>query len=192
MGNSEKSQNGLPKFESEQGFQDYLEGEFERAGFTAIQEVSPHHSQYRADLLLLHDEFGPIGLELKFLTGGSDAGKAHQQIVRQYAGKKYVGRRVERWAVAPYIHKLHGAEKRHERDRAFQVGKLEALEHFFHRYGIGTLNVHMRPYARLKWGSQKEFMLPAFPMKREIPERNREGYDLERIDDRIDTRLYQR
>jgi hypothetical protein len=192
MDGSEKSQNGLPIFESEQQFQNYLEEKFESAGFTAIQEVSPHHSQYRADMILLHDEFGPIGLELKLLSGGSDAGKAHQQIVRQYAGKKYIGHRVEKWAFAPYMPKLQDAENRKERDRAFQVGKLEVLEHFFHRYGIGTLNVHSRPYARLKWGSKKEFMLPAFPMKREIPERNRKGYNLELIDERIDSRLYQR
>ncbi|MCQ4334816.1 hypothetical protein KM295_15280, partial [Natronomonas sp. F2-12] len=74
---------GLPVFDTEQEFQDFLERKFEENEYTAIQEVSPHRSNYRADLLLMHDEFGRIGLELKRLTGGSDAGKAHQQIVRQ-------------------------------------------------------------------------------------------------------------
>lgn len=84
---TEVAPNGLPVFNSEQAFQEYLEEQFEGNGFTAIKEVSPAHSNYRADLLLIHDEFGKIGLELKKLSGGTDAGRAHQQIVRQYAGK---------------------------------------------------------------------------------------------------------
>jgi len=183
--------NGLPVFDTEQAFQDYLEQKFEENGFTAIQEVSPHRSNYRADLLLMHEEFGKIGLELKRLTGGSDAGRAHQQIVRQYSGKKYLGERVHLWAFAPYIPKLQSAEMRGARKAAsFQRGKLEVLEHFFQRYGIGVLNVHETAYSRLKWGSRQEYMLPAFPMKRDIPQGQRTKYDLESIKKRVSERLY--
>jgi len=187
----EVDRRGLPVFDTEQTFQDFLERKFEENGFTAIQEVSPHRSNYRADLLLMHDEFGRIGLELKRLSGGSDAGRAHQQIVRRYSGKKYIGERVDLWAFAPYIPKLQSAQMREARKAAsFQKGKLEVLEHFFQRYGIGVLNVHERPYARLKWGSSREYMLPGFPMKRDFPASQKTDYNLANIRERVSERLY--
>lgn len=182
--------NGLPVFHKESEFQDWLEEKFESAGWTAIQEVSPHRSNYRVDLLLIHDEFGRIGMELKRLTGGTDAGTAHQQIVRQYSGRKYIGERVDKWAFAPYMPKLQFEQEK--RDSSFQYGKMEVLEHFFQSYGIGVLNVHESAYARLKWGPTKEYMLPAFSMKRQVPERNVNGYDLDKIEKRVDERLYQK
>jgi len=182
---------GLPVFDTEQAFQDYLERKFEENGYTAIQEVSPHRSNYRADLLLMHDEFGRIGLELKRLTGGSDAGRAHQQIVRQYSGKKYIGERVNLWAFAPYIPKLQAARMDDNQHQiGFQGGKLEVLEHFFQRYGIGVLNVHETTYARLKWGSSREYMLPAFPMKRDFPDGQKNKYNIDSIRERVSKRLY--
>lgn len=187
---AEVDRHGLPVFDTEQEFQDFLERKFEENGFTAIQEVSPHRSNYRADLLLMHDEFGRIGLELKRLTGGSDAGRAHQQIVRQYSGKRYIGERVNLWAFAPYMPKLQYSIMTEGRSTKFQGGKLEVLEHFFQRYGIGVLNVHEATYARLKWGSSREYMLPAFPMKRDFPERQKTEYNLESIRERVSERLY--
>jgi len=181
--------NGLPVFETEQEFQDYLEEKFEAHGTTAIQEVSPDGSAYRVDLLLIHDELGKVGVELKRLTGGSDAARAHQQIVHQYSGKEYLGDRVDLWAFAPYMPKLQRDRLADARDDGFQRGKLEALEHFFHRYGIGVLNVHESPYARLKWGSTAKWMVPAFDMARDVPERNRTEYDVEAIRARVDERL---
>jgi hypothetical protein len=179
--------NGLPVFDSEQEFQDYLEQKFEAAGFTALQEVSPHNSRYRADLLLIHDDLGKIGLELKRLTGGADAGRAHQQIVRQYSGRQYLGDEVRLWAFAPYIPKLQHDEMVDNRNASFQQGKLEVLEHFFQQYGIGVLNVHDRAYARLKWGSNRPYMVSAFGMARDPGSMN---YDAKAIRDRVDERLY--
>jgi len=176
---------GLPYFDTEQEFQDFLEEKFEAHGFDAIQEVSPHNSKYKADLLLLHDQYGAIGLELKRLTGGSDAGKAHQQIVRQYAGQKYINRRVRLWAFAPYMPKLQ-AEMDEGTSHGFQRGKLEALEHFFQRYGIGVLNVH-HPYTRIKWGISREYMIPGFEL--EVKPSGRET-NLEKIRKRVSERLY--
>lgn len=196
-GFSAQTSNGLPVFDTEQEFQDYLEKKFEANGFTAIQEVSPARSNYRADLLLIHDEYGKIGLELKRVTGGSDAGRAHQQVVRQYAGERYIGDRVFLWAFAPYMPKLQSAKEADDgesyyavRTAGFQEGKLEVLEHFFQRYGIGVLNIHESGYARLKWGTTTEYMLPAFPMKTDIPERNQNGYELDSIRERVSERLY--
>lgn len=186
--NIERSDNGLPYFDTEQELQDWLEEKFENNGFTAIQEVSPHNSQYRVDLLLLHDEFGPIGLELKRLTGGSNAARAHQQITRQYSGKKYIGKTVKKWAFVPYMPKLQHEQDNRSREN-FQRGKLEVLEHFFQKYGIGVLNLHSRPYARIKFGNTTEHMLPAFGMARDIHPGSTD-YDLNSIEERISERLY--
>lgn len=126
---TETDDNGLPYFDSEQEFQDYLEKKFEEQGHTAIQEVSANNSDYRIDLLLLHEDYGQIGLELKHLTGGSAAARAHQQIIEQYATQRYSKWRVGKWVFAPYMPK-----RQHEIDNTsgdFQRGKLEVLEHFF-------------------------------------------------------------
>lgn len=183
--NTETDTVGLPYLDTEQEFQDFLEAKFETHGFDAIQEVTPRNSKYRADLLLLHDEYGPIGLELKRLTGGSDAGKAHQQIVRQYAGRKYINRRVKLWAFAPYMPKLQ-VEMDEGTHHGFQRGKLEVLEHFFQRYGIGVLDVHSH-YAQLKWGATNEYMLPAFGLNTEV---TGVDTDMEKIRKRVSERLY--
>lgn len=183
----ETGYNGLPVFDTEQEFQDYLEQKFEAAGVTAIQEVSPHNSRYRADLLLIHDDLGKIGLELKRVTGGADAGRAHQQIVRQYAGRQYLGDEVRLWAFAPYVAKLQRDKLDDNRSPLFQEGKLEVLEHFFQQYGIGVLNVHETAYARLKWGASRPYMVPAFGMARDA---GGIDYDVEAIRDRVDDRLY--
>lgn len=184
---TELDDNGLPYFDTEQEFQDYLESKFESVGFDVIQEVSPHNSRYRVDLLLLHDEYGPIGMELKRLTGGTDAGRAHQQIVRQYSGRHYIGNKVKKWVFAPYMPKLQYDSDTDSRNDYFQKGKLEVLEHFFQAYGIGVLNVHSRGYARIKWGANNRHMLPGFPMAREVYEPD---YDIDSIEDRIAERLY--
>jgi hypothetical protein len=186
----EVDDNGLPVFDTEQEFQDYLERKFEENGFTAIQEVSPHRSNYRVDLLLIHDEYGRIGVELKRLTGGSDAGKAHKQIVQQYSGKKYIGEPVHLWAFAPYMPKLQHEIMSETYDSRFQAGKIEVLQHFFQSYGIGFLNVHSSPYAQLRWGQTKEHSIPAFQMKDHLGEKERYEFDLESIRQRVSERLY--
>lgn len=181
---------GIPEFDDEQAFQDYLEERFEASGYTAIQEVSPHGSRYRADMLLMHDRYGRIGLELKYLTGGTDAATAHKQIVDQYAGRKYLGERVEKWAFAPYMPKLR-EEQLDGESHGYQSGKLEVLEHFFQRYGIGLLNVHESPYARIKWGARQDFMIPAFVIGNET---RHSGFStsarLAQIESRIEERLF--
>jgi len=183
----ETSHNGLPYFDTEQEFQDYLESKFESVGFDVIQEVSPHNSQYRVDLLLLHDEYGPIGMELKRLTGGSDAGKAHQQIVRQYSGRRYIGKKVKNG----YSHRI---SRNCNTIQILRIGqtifkrKIRSLRTLFQAYGIGVLNVHSRPYSRIKWGHDNKHMLPGFSMARK---RFEPDYNLDSIESRIAERLYE-
>jgi hypothetical protein len=91
---------------SEDELQEWLEKRFEDAGWTAIREVSPHRSNYRADLIVEHDNFGWFGIETKFIgksQGPIDMAKAHHQITQKYRGKKYINNKIDLWAVCPYI-----------------------------------------------------------------------------------------
>lgn len=180
------SNDPLPDFDSEQEFQDYLERVLEESGFTAIQEVKPHRSDYRVDLLLIHDDYGKIGLELKYLTGGTDAAQAHEQIVRQYSGKKYLGDRVVKWVFAPYMPKLQ-SEQEHTA-HGFQKGKHQVLKHMFQSYGIGFLDVHDSPYCFFEWGRKRKYKMPAFTSNHySISEP--QNFDLGAIEERARERL---
>jgi hypothetical protein len=176
----------LPVFESEQEFQDYLEKQLEEQGYTAIQEVKPHRSNYRVDLLLLHDDYGKIGIELKYLTGGTDAANAHRQIVDQYSGRKYLGDKVIKWVFAPYMPKLQ-SEQEHTM-HGFQKGKHEVLQHMFQSYGIGFLDIHSSPYCTFDWGKGREYKMPAFKDKPGTLDESND-FELEAIDERSRERL---
>lgn len=187
MDRSQRSTFELPEFETEKEFQNYLESELEDSGYTAIQEVSPDRSNYRVDLLLMHDIYGKIGLELKRLTGGTDAADAHRQIVKQYSREKYLGDKVRKWVFAPYMPKLQ-SEQEHTM-HGFQAGKLEVLKHFFQSYGIGVLDVHQSPYCYFEWGTGREYKIPAFSTNRQ-PMEKPVDLDLPSIHDRVNDRLF--
>lgn len=100
--------NRVPDFSCEDEMQEWLENEFESAGWTAIREVKPHHSRCRADLIAQHDEYGWIGVECKYMSSprnGRKVGEAIDQIVNKYRGRKYVGNRIDLWAFCPYYYK---------------------------------------------------------------------------------------
>ena len=91
---------------NEDELQEWLESTFEEAGWNAIREVSPHGSDYRADLIVESEKYGWFGIETKFIgdsQGPAEMAKAHHQIVEKYRGKKYIGNKIDLWAVCPYI-----------------------------------------------------------------------------------------
>jgi len=182
----EKGPNSVPKFGNESEFQSWLEYRFERKGYDVLTEVKPHNSRYRADMILINGKLSPIGMELKYFSGGSDAARAHQQIVRQYAGRKYVGRKVNRWVFAPYMPKL--VNELNKSGYHGRWSKAETLEHFFVRYGIGYLRLHRKPQAEIVWGKDK-YRTGAFALKRQVSDRIN-NHDITAIDQRISERLY--
>lgn len=142
------------KLESEDELQEWLEAAFEESGWTAIREVSPHSSDYRADLIVEHDEYGWFGIETKFIgsnQGPMDMAKAHHQIVQKYRGRKYIGNRIDLWAVCPYIKFTNckefpddGKEDRRQRRRFEREkwGKINHTKAFFSHSGIGWINLN--------------------------------------------------
>lgn len=141
------------KIDSEDELQQWLQAAFEDAGWTAIREAAPHWSDYRADLIVEHGEFGWFGIETKYIgssQGPVDMAKAHHQIVQKYRGKKYIGNKIDLWAVCPYIkyancQKRPGESDEERRQRKdFERLKSEsvyALSSFFKHTGIGWIDL---------------------------------------------------
>lgn len=172
----------LAECSSEDDVQQYLEDKFEANGWTAIREVSPHRSNYRIDLLLIHERYGKVGIEVKYIgagEGGRVFAEAHQQITQQYWDKKYLGDRIGLWAIAPFFeHNHHDREDWHQ---TYAQGKGDFAREFFCKYGIGYLDLN-DPYGTIDFGySIAEYKIPAFPMERELPDRHTENCDVAAI-----------
>lgn len=122
-----------PEFENEDHLQRWLETQFESAGWKAIREVKPHFSNYRADLIVHHDDWGWIGIECKYMSStrnGRNAAKALEQIVSQYRGRSYIGNKIFLWVFCPYFHK-------EDPNASFQT-----LRELFCYFGIGVINLY--------------------------------------------------
>jgi len=140
--------------ESEDELQSWLESAFEAAGWTAIREVRPHSSDYRADLIVQHDRFGWFGIETKYIgsnAGAVDMAKAHHQITQKYRGKKYIGNKIDLWCVCPYIKYANCRRKGDESDekarqrRQYERRNWNKIHHtrpFFAHSGIGWVNLN--------------------------------------------------
>lgn len=76
------------------------------AGWTAIKEYRPDHSQKRVDIYAEHNEYGIVGIETKYIRSHRDGGRlaeAYLQITRDYWRRQYNQEKILLWAVAPYF-----------------------------------------------------------------------------------------
>jgi len=139
--------------DSEDELQEWLKDAFEEAGWTAIREVSPHSSDYRADLIVEHDRFGWFGIETKFIGTGrglTNIAKAHHQIIQKYRGRRYIGEKIDLWCVCPYLQNANtirepGMDKKKMRQRTEyerkRRQKLLSTRPFFQQAGIGWIGL---------------------------------------------------
>jgi hypothetical protein len=98
----------VPDFDDEHEFRDWLEQQFIDEGWQTETEVNPNSSRLRADLIVRNQEYGPIGIECKYMPSpkaGRKVGQALEQIVQRYRGKTYGAHTVDLWAFAPYFYK---------------------------------------------------------------------------------------
>ena len=133
-----------PSLDSEDELQEWLESYFEDNGWTAIREVSPHRSNYSADLIVQHDKFGWIGIECKYFErdGGSKIAKAHHQIISKYRGEKYIkNNKIDLWCLCPYF---KGIEDRSRYGRNQQELRQTLIREMFCAHGIGVLMLNRR------------------------------------------------
>ncbi|WP_458211021.1 hypothetical protein [Haladaptatus sp. NG-SE-30] len=128
------------RLDSEEELQEWLKEFFESRGWTAIREVTPHGSNYKADLIVEHEAFGWVGIETKYFRndGGGKAAKAHHQITRRYRGEKYIGKKIDLWAVCPYFWGINSQDPEYQQDRIRSV----FMREFFGHHGIGYINLN--------------------------------------------------
>lgn len=126
--------------ESEDQLQDWLESYFEKQGWTAIREVSPHNSNYKADLVVNHSDYGWMGIETKYFDGdgGAKIAQAHHQLTRKYRGEKYIGNRINLWAFCPYFNAYNSPSRIHSRT---QITRAELSRELFCKHGIGYIDL---------------------------------------------------
>lgn len=123
---------------SEDQLQEELEEHFEAHGWTAIREVSPHASNLKADLIVEHDSHGWFGIETKYFDGdgGGKVADAHHQIVSKYRGKRYIGNKINLWAICPYFSGFDKDEWHAQR----ADWRNDFVRELFCRHGIGYVN----------------------------------------------------
>jgi len=130
--------------DSEDALQEWLESAFEDAGWTAIREVSPVGSNYRADLIVQHDDYGWFGVETKYIgssQGPIDMAKAHHQIVEKYRGRKYINTKIDLWLVCPYIKYGTADYSPDDNWRRQKWNQIYHMRQFFQHVGIGWINL---------------------------------------------------
>jgi hypothetical protein len=131
-------QTDFAKISNEFLYQDYLERFFEWYGWNVVREVRPGQTEYRADLLVEHDELGWFGIETKYTNrGGRKMAEAHHQIVTKYRNKMYFGHRINKWIYAPFYEFLKQDSYQNWMNEQYLMG---LTQDFFQRHGIGFLN----------------------------------------------------
>lgn len=142
-GVNDKGMDLCGQLDSEDELQEWLEGHFENNGWTAIREVSPRKSNYKADLIVKNDEYGWVGIETKYFDGdgGAKVAKAHHQITRKYRGERYIGNRINLWAFCPYFKSLNSDSRMHSRKQEFRSRFSREL---FCKHGIGYIDLDRR------------------------------------------------
>ena len=128
---------------SENELQRKLEQHFENHGWVAIREVSPHGSNVKADLIVEHDSYGWFGIETKYFSrdGGAKLADAHHQIVSKYRGRRYIGNRINLWAICPFFTGYDSDEWHRQRAE----WRSDFVREFFCRHGVGYVNPSRSP-----------------------------------------------
>jgi len=171
---------------SESELQEWLEKFFERNGWTAIREVTPHNSQKRADLIVSHDDYGWFGIETKYMhgDGGRKLAEAHHQITRRYRGRKYINQRIDYWAICPYWWGINSPD--YVSKHKTQQQRATYTREFFGRHGIGYIDLdrwqflidyaYSKPWAKV-------------PVGGDYIDQYYDDVDIEKIDDSIQSKM---
>jgi len=172
------------KLDSEQELQEWLESYFEENGWTAIREVSPNNSTYKADLIVNHEDYGWIGVETKFFEGdgGGKMADAHHQIVRKYRHEKYINNRIRLWAVCPYF---SGINDQSEYKKRQQQNRATIMREFFCRHGIGYIDLDKGNVEIDFAYSSSDTKIPVGGDYSESLEERREDVDIGKIRDMV-------
>jgi len=178
---------------SEDDLQEYLQSGMESSGWDVLREMSPDHRDTRADIIAKHTDVGWIGIECKHVTGGSvAAGNAARQVIKKYAGEKYlgIGIEIDMWGIALYGR--HYSAERLQRDDydsdqfyhetwGLKRGTVSATERIINALGIGWVTVqHDRVLCQFL-PSGRDVSVPLFWVNDEFEQTYYDELDTERI-----------
>jgi hypothetical protein len=153
-------------------YQDFLEQYFEWYGWNVVREVRPSQTEYRADLLVEHDEYGWFGIETKYTNrGGRKMAEAHHQITTKYRGKMYFGHKITNWIYAPFYEFIQNDSYNSWMNEQYLMG---LAQDFFQRHGVGYLSP-MGKRITFEKGNAKTYIYikPNHRAKTDIKEINR-------------------
>jgi len=174
------------QLESEEELQSWLESYFESQGWTAIREVSPHNSSVRADLIVNHDKYGWIGIEAKYFKrdGGAKIAHAHHQIINKYRGKKYLGEKIELWAICPYFYGINrpsglGANQQRLRCRL--------IREMFCKHGLGYIGLDTRNDLLIDFAYSRP--IAKIPVNLDEESRHYENVDIVEITESVEKKI---
>lgn len=175
------------RLESEEELQVWLENYFEEHGWTAIREVSPAHSSVRADLIVNHEDYGWIGIETKYFKndGGAKIAKAHHQITRKYRGKKYIGKRINLWAICPYFHGINSHTHRIKNSQ--QRLRAKMVREMFCKHGIGYIELNTRSDLLIDFAYSKA--IAKIPVNGDEESRHYENVDINAIRESVQDKI---
>lgn len=128
--------------DSEKELQEWLEGVLEKNDWTVLREVSPYNSDFKADFIVSHDDYGWFGIETKYfdMDGGAKMAEAHHQITRKYRGRTYLGEQINLWCLCPYFKYVNDDTFHRDQNRR----RNRILSEFCTPLGIGYINLNTK------------------------------------------------
>ena len=170
---------------SEDDLQHYVAAGMEQNGWTALREVKTAFDSYRADIIGHKADVGAIGIECKYVTGGPIvAAEAVRQIIKKYAGRKFVNWRVDMWGVCLYgraFRPVHQKSSEHERRHDADKATISTAERIINGLGIGFTTVHSDRVSVQFLPSGRSVHIPLFQVDGNMPDTLTDEFDRQRV-----------
>lgn len=182
------------RIECENDLQKYLKAGLEAGGWDVLREMNPDNSNKRVDIVAIKPEFGRIGIETKYRSDGSAASHASEalrQIYNDYSTKRYLGERIDLWAIAIYGTKYdhEGYDESDFPDRQYYLSaerarqaRLAEVERMVQGLGVGWVTAYADRVMAKFSAEATEYKMPLFTLeKRGMPSRYKRRFDREHV-----------
>jgi len=181
--------------ESEKGYKNYLEKNMEREGWKVEREVKPDGSEVRADIIAKHRDIGRIGIECKYMTGGSTViAEAFRQLENNYAGKTFGGQKIDAWGVGIYGRYFsyhspdvddYDQEKWYHSAMGGRTARIGQAKRVINGLGVGWVTSHSNRVFLEFCPSGKEYYIPLFGLDENLTRKYADATDFTAIREKI-------
>ena len=174
------------EIDCEDDLQAWMERGMESNGWTVLREVKARNSNYRADIVAKHEDIGVVGIECKYVTGGSIvAGHASRQIIEKYAGKKFFQWNVDAWGVCLFGREYRPKQMVYEKRQREARRQIATTKRILNGLGIGYVTTDNDWLMMQFLPSGRDVHIPLFGVDSDL---ETEGVDTDRIRELIDER----